>query len=49
MAGYEEIHIPPKKKRVEEKLIEVDTLPPWMQSVFTGVKRFNPIQSRVLP
>ncbi len=28
--------------------MEVDTLPVWMQGVFPGIKRFNPIQSRVL-
>jgi hypothetical protein len=46
--GYEEILIPARKNEIKTELIEVNTLPKWMQSVFTGIKRFNPIQSRVL-
>jgi hypothetical protein len=30
------------------QLIDIDTLPQWMQPVFTGIKKFNPIQSKVL-
>jgi hypothetical protein len=47
--GYEEVHIPASLKNVNETLIDVETLPLWMQPVFSGYKRFNPIQSRVLP
>lgn len=46
--GYEEIIIPARKNEIKTDLIEVSTLPSWMQSVFTGIKRFNPIQSKVL-
>lgn len=42
------MHIPPQSKTIDEKLIEIDSLPTWMQPVFEGIKRFNPIQSRVL-
>ena len=45
--GYEEVYIPPSVNQKEEKFIEIDTLPKWMQTVFTGIKRLNPIQSRV--
>lgn len=47
--GYEEIYIPAQERRVDEKLVDVTTLPTWMQPVFSEIKRFNPIQSKVLP
>lgn len=31
----------------EEKLIDIESLPSWMQPVFTGIKKLNTIQSRV--
>ncbi len=29
--------------------MEITDLPDWMHPVFEGIKRFNPIQSKVLP
>ena len=45
--GYEEVHIPPSINNRQEKLIEIEVLPAWMHPVFSGIKRLNPIQSRV--
>ena len=39
----------PKKKIVEEELVQVSTLPGFAQLIFEGVKQLNPIQSRVFP
>lgn len=41
------MYIPPSVNNVKEKLIEIEELPAWMQPVFVGIKRLNPIQSRV--
>lgn len=45
--GYEEVYIPPTINTKEEKLVDIKELPEWMQPVFAGIKRLNPIQSRV--
>lgn len=47
--GYEEIHVPYQKKPPpnENDLTPLSDLPSWTHSALKGIKRLNPIQSRV--
>ncbi|KAF4587861.1 activating signal cointegrator 1 complex subunit 3 [Ophiocordyceps camponoti-floridani] len=46
--GYEEIHVPPPKKRNEpgDSLIPISDLPAWAQGAFSSAKSLNKIQSK---
>lgn len=48
--GYEEVHVPalkPKPYGDDEKLVNVEDLPKYVQPVFQGFKTLNRIQSRL--
>ncbi|KAF3762397.1 hypothetical protein M406DRAFT_63315 [Cryphonectria parasitica EP155] len=49
--GYEEIHVPPPKKRNDpsDNLIPVSEMPEWAREPFSTVKSLNKIQSRCYP
>lgn len=49
--GYEEIHVPPPKKRSDptDKLIPIFEMPGWAQEPFSSVKSLNRIQSKCYP
>ncbi|PSR82178.1 Sec63 Brl domain-domain-containing protein [Coniella lustricola] len=49
--GYEEIHVPPPKKRNDpsDNLIPVSDMPEWAREPFSTVKSLNKIQSRCYP
>lgn len=49
--GYEEIHVPPPKKRNDpsDNLIPVSEMPEWAREPFGSVKSLNKIQSRCYP
>lgn len=49
--GYEEIHVPPPKKRSDpnDKLIPISEMPEWVQEPFSSVKSLNRIQSKCYP
>ncbi|PFH60505.1 hypothetical protein XA68_10854 [Ophiocordyceps unilateralis] len=46
--GYEEIHVPPPKKRSEpgDTLIPISDLPEWAQGPFSTAKSLNKVQSK---
>lgn len=49
--GYEEIHVPPPKKRNDpsDNLIPIAELPEWAREPFSSVKTLNKIQSKCFP
>lgn len=49
--GYEEIHVPPPKKRNEpdDALIPITNMPEWARSPFSTAKSLNKIQSKCFP
>lgn len=49
--GYEEIHVPPPKKRNDpsDNLIPISAMPEWAREPFSSVKSLNKIQSRCFP
>ncbi|OAA64846.1 pre-mRNA splicing helicase [Cordyceps fumosorosea ARSEF 2679] len=49
--GYEEIHVPPPKKRNEpdDVLIPISDMPEWSRGPFGTTKSLNKIQSRCFP
>ncbi|KAL2889402.1 Pre-mRNA-splicing factor brr2 [Ceratocystis lukuohia] len=49
--GYEEIHVPPPKKRNDpnDRLIPISDLPEWARCPFSTTKSLNRIQSQCFP
>lgn len=49
--GYEEIHVPPPKKRNDpsDNLIPISEIPEWARGPFSTVKSLNKIQSKCFP
>lgn len=49
--GYEEIHVPPPKKRNDpsDNLIPISEIPEWAREPFSSVKSLNKIQSKCFP
>ncbi|KAK4131874.1 Sec63-domain-containing protein [Trichocladium antarcticum] len=49
--GYEEVHVPPPKKRNDpnERNIPVSEMPEWAQAPFSTTKSLNKIQSQCYP
>ncbi|KAJ4394740.1 Pre-mRNA-splicing helicase BRR2 [Gnomoniopsis smithogilvyi] len=49
--GYEEIHVPPPKKRNDpsDSLIPISEMPEWAREPFSSVKSLNKIQSKCFP
>ncbi|KAJ4416368.1 Pre-mRNA-splicing helicase BRR2 [Gnomoniopsis sp. IMI 355080] len=49
--GYEEIHVPPPKKRNDpsDSLIPISDIPEWAREPFSSVKSLNKIQSKCFP
>lgn len=49
--GYEEIHVPPPKKRTDgdETLIPITDMPEWARNPFSTAKSLNRIQSKCYP
>lgn len=49
--GYEEIHVPPPKKRNDpsDNLIPISAMPEWAREPFSSVKSLNKIQSKCFP
>ncbi|KFA74848.1 hypothetical protein S40288_03505 [Stachybotrys chartarum IBT 40288] len=49
--GYEEIHVPPPKKRndPDDVLIPVTSMPEWSRAPFSTAKSLNKIQSKCFP
>lgn len=49
--GYEEIHVPPPKKRNDpsDSMIPVSEIPEWARDPFSTVKSLNKIQSKCYP
>lgn len=49
--GYEEIHVPPPKKRSDpsDNLVPISEIPEWAREPFKSVKSLNKIQSKCFP
>ena len=49
--GYEEIHVPPPKKRSDsdDPLIPITEMPEWSRAPFSSAKSLNKIQSKCYP
>ena len=47
--GYEEVHVPATRSIIskDEKLIPIETLPPWTHDAFRGMESLNRIQSKM--
>ncbi len=47
--GYEEVHVPAVRSIIskDEKLVPINTLPPWTHDAFKGMEKLNRIQSKM--